>query len=85
MKRDMKLIDHLLAYVEKRGKGIALERPEVPNYTAEQVQYHINLCYEAGFIHVCQVGNMDGGLPLYDMLSLTWEGHNRLEGLDNSG
>ena len=73
MERHWKLIRLLLEYVEINGDGSPLRTPEYDDYSTVQVAYHINLCDEAGYLHV------DEGTGR--VLNLTWEGHERLESL----
>ena len=74
MQRDMHLIKQILKYVERYGPGAKgwLEDPEIPGYTDDQIEYHIGLCKQAGYLAMHKVGRLKG---------LTWEGHNALDRL----
>lgn len=69
MKRYMTLIRAVLEYVECHGDSEFLSPPEVDGYTPAQVDYHIQLCEQAGYLET------QSGYPS----ALTWEGHNALD------
>ena len=77
MKRDIALVKAILKYVEKNDEnnGRVLPAPEFPGYTEEQVNHHIDICGQAGFV---TTQSTSGGSFLR---SLTWAGHNELERL----
>ncbi len=77
MKRNMDLIKAILKYVEQNDKndGRHLSPPEFPDYTDQQVSYHVELCRQANYVEVLPTG---GGAFLR---SLTWSGHNALDEL----
>ena len=50
MKRYMELIIAILEYAEREGNGKLLSQPEIAGYTPEQINYHIQLCGEAGYL-----------------------------------
>ena len=77
MKRNMYLIKLILKYVEHKDEnnGRHLPTPEFPDYTDQQVSYHVELCNQAGYVEVLPTG---GGAFLR---SLTWSGHNALDEL----
>lgn len=77
MKRYMDLILAILEYIECDGNGRLLCPPEVKGYTPQQVEYHVELCAQAGFIKVSDKKR--------DLIrSLTWQGHEELERLKSS-
>lgn len=66
MKRYMNLIHKLLQYAECYATGQPMPTPEIDGYTLDQVNYHIHLCEQAGFLEqYCLV--------------LTWLGHEELD------
>jgi hypothetical protein len=73
MKRDMKLVHLILDYMERENDErendgeTSIPFPTFDEYTKVQVDYHIMLCVEAGFL------NKKG-------YTLTWAGHDTLEG-----
>lgn len=77
MERDMKLIKRILKYVECNAKndGRVLDVPEIPDYGTEQVEYHIDLCDQAGFLKVQRTADIS--YPV----ALTWQGHEMLNEL----
>ncbi len=79
MKRYMQLILEILKYTERYGNGKELSLPEVEGYTPDQVNYHVKLCEEAGYlddIFVISPGR-------YEIGRLTWQGHEFLDKSQN--
>ena len=70
MKRCMKLIHLILEYTEKKATGGMISAPPSPDHTDELVEYHIELCAEAGYLRLDPNGYI---------LELTWAGHEELE------
>ena len=67
MKRDMKLIHLILDYMERKNDGDqSIPLPSFDDYTSSQVDYHVALCVQAGFLNKRK-------------LTLTWTGHDKLE------
>ena len=82
MKRDMKLIRKLLAYVEGEFEDRAIAVPEIVGYSSAEIHDHIGLCYQAGFLE--KTGprtTVDGEPGQFGLKGLTWEGHNALGNL----
>ena len=46
----MGLIAAILRYVEEKGNGVELEQPKFADYTEAQVNYHVALCKQAGYL-----------------------------------
>ena len=71
MKLDEDLIKQLLKYCEKHSPGSRgfLFHPDIDGYSAEQVEYHVRLCSQAGFVLVNHTGHMT---------ELTWQGQMEL-------
>lgn len=65
------LIRQLLEYVECHGTGRPMYPPEIEGYTDEQVEYHIRLCDQAGFV-------MTSPNARHAITQLTYEGHRAL-------
>ncbi len=63
MKRDMRLIKSLLEHAEEHGNGEEIPLPTLTSWDTKAIEYHWELCQEAGFINGSH---------------LTWEGHERL-------
>ena len=53
--------------------------PEFECYSKQEVNYHIGLCYEAGFLHVHRDTSLGSVIAIYQIRNLTWEGHLELE------
>ena len=83
MKRHMKLIFQILAYVESRKtNGNDLPLPELEDYSRSLIEHHIMLCDEAGYIDVVMV---EKGQPPIAIRRLTWAGHNELDRMRAEG
>ncbi len=85
MKRDMKLICQLLAYVECNETEGPMDIPTVPGYSDGQIHYHVGLCVEAGYIDAAKPGIYSVGRRFPSINRLTWQGHNALDELRNGG
>ena len=78
MQRDTGLIAKILRFVETEGTpGRILSQPSIEGYDQPVVNYHVNLCAEAGFLRFqpAQGGRVDKS----SILALTWQGHDFLE------
>lgn len=81
MERDFRLIMRILAYLAETQTKLdqQVRIPEFPNYTPDEVQYHVGLCHQAGYVNAQFVG---GSVSQFTHLSLlTWEGHEKLDEL----
>jgi len=78
VKRDLNLVRKLLLYFEQYERVHVIPRPEVEGYTAEQIEYHLEIMQEAGLL-------AGGDLPQprhatrYVPQRLTWQGHEFLD------
>ena len=81
MKRDMKLICKLLRFIRDNATGERknpINAPDFePKYSAAQVNYHLGLCAQAGFVELA--GDLVNEGKPYRIVGLTWEGHNKIE------
>ena len=81
MKRDLDLIRLILLAIEAdalyRTGRHGHFRLSIPGYHDDNVQYHLALLHEAGFL-VAQVMNYD-----YFVTRLTWDGHEFLDTIRN--
>ncbi len=84
MRRNLQLIFEILCYFEQEGKpGIYMPRPEIPGHDKAVVNYHVDLCAEAGFIRFKR-SRISKGIPETDKIeALTWAGHDFLENWRN--
>ena len=71
MKRDMSLVKQILKHIEKHAPGERgfLPHPDIEGYNSDEVEYHIRLCSQAGFVDLNDTGYI---------IELTWQGHNTL-------
>jgi len=76
MQRDTDLVRQILLDLEARGSYADWLDIDIEAYSPEQVDYHLELLVEAGFIRVSATGReLARGHPL----RLTWEGHELLD------
>ena len=74
MQRHMKLILKLLEHATEQSNG-EIHVPELDGYSVEQVQYHVELCSQAGYM---KVRKLTGQRRRYRIVSVTWQGHEAL-------
>ncbi len=74
MELKKKLVLKILAYVESHADGEAMCAPEFADYDERQINYHVEMCVQAGLLKVEDVA------PPYigSIKGLTWEGHQAL-------
>ena len=81
MKRDMALIQALLEHVENTCESNWVHPPCLPDYTDQQIHYHISLCEQAGFFEVKKTTGGIAPYPRFVMRNLTWHGHTALDNM----
>ena len=82
MERHRKLIRALLEYTESAATGLgSVPAPELDNYSAVQVHYHVGLCHEAGYVCVEDATNEGDDYQRFRISNLTWKGHEALSRL----
>ncbi len=79
MRLQKKLLHKILRYAEENAKGQRLAPPEFECYDKNEINYHIGLCYEAGFLHVFHTPGSSISVDEYAIKNLTWAGHLELE------
>ena len=84
MKRYMDLIGQILRHVEREHNGQSLEIRKLDGFTCRQIQYHVELCVEAGYLQgqplnrdKCQ--DEHGLYVIWQIHRLTWAGHEFLD------
>lgn len=82
MRRQMRLILKILAYVEKAEQTGLIPLPKCDEYSPEEISYHVLLCSDAGYLEI-RMKQM-GGNP-QDITRLTWKGHEELKRLREDG
>lgn len=75
MKRDMDLVRAILIAMEDHEKGFAPDSLGIPDYSEEQIGYHIHLMGQAGLLDVSDASSLDGDSPSAIAHSITWNGH----------
>lgn len=84
MKRDMDLVRLLLLKLEETSDDPRLWIDlEIPNYTSEEVSYHIMILNEAGLIEACDLSTMGRGNSIWRPKRLTSSGHEFLDAARN--
>ena len=81
MKREMKLIGMILAYVEKSKNIVDIPLPEFDDYRKCEVEYHVKLCEEAGYLHI-RISSHDKKPE--SIIQMTWQGHEALDDIRKS-
>ncbi|MFC2065679.1 DUF2513 domain-containing protein [Chloroflexota bacterium] len=82
MKRDMDLIRAILLKAESDTHGFAPQtQMEIPNYTQEEINYHIFLLGQAGLATVIDTTTFadHNASPCAQIINLTWQGHEFLD------
>ena len=74
----MALIHKILQYAEEHADGYPIETPEFSGFSKEQINYHILLSHEAGWLRIKETGIDAHGVRYYEMLNLTWNGQEEL-------
>ncbi len=81
MKLINSLIYDILIFIEKHEEPGPYKLPQqFGDYTRGQVNYHIRMCQEAGFIEHgrSQIG-LTGYPSYFEIGELTWEGHQEIQ------
>lgn len=79
MKRDLDLARNILLAVEqnKEATGYNPLHISIPNYSEEEISYHVGLLHEAGLIHAFENSSWDG--VEWRPQRLTFQGHEFLD------
>lgn len=81
MKRDIDLVRTILLKIEESDKPTEIDiRTLSANHSIEQIHYHLNLLYEAGFIDVKHFRGI-----ILTVSGLTWNGHDFLDAARDKG
>lgn len=74
----MDLVRDILLAIERQQDGWAPETIEVPEYSEEQIGYHVLIMIEGGLVNGQDVTTM-GASPTGSAARLTWQGHEFLD------
>ena len=78
MERDMELVRKILDFAEANADDIGGVEVTIEGHEIEQVNYHVDICAEAGLLF--QFGQWTTGDPRPRSISrLSWLGHDRLD------
>ena len=75
MKRKMTLIYKILEWTESHADGDPKTPPEIQGYQDAEINYHIGLCIQAGYLEA----NYRPIDRTYRIINLTWDGHEALD------
>ena len=75
MKRDMNLVREILVWAENQEHGSMNKNPEIPEYTEEEIAYHIYLMNKAGLVKAVETTSFGDKSPNAILLEVTWDGH----------
>ena len=81
MKRDMRLIKAILKHIEANGTAAGIAMPVLNGYTPTEVEYHVELCGQAGFFSFEDEAGIGHPGHIYRVTRLTWAGHEQLDKL----
>ena len=85
MRRSMNLIKKLLTHVECHAteNGTPIHVPSIEGHSEIDVNYHVRLCVEAGFLKATPLTQSPQGIGLWHsgIFGLTWTGHDKLDEL----
>lgn len=82
MKRDMDLVRDLLLFLEKKSRPAYISQVDIPieGHSASEIQYHLNLIYQAGFINGEPIKSTTSDRVISVLpFDLTWQGHEFLD------
>jgi hypothetical protein len=84
MKRDMDLIRSLLIQMDEEPRldgtqWLEINHHDFPGHSLQEVAYHVGLLVEVGYVR----GSIGGGMPMIS--KLTWEGHEFVDDIKDSG
>ena len=84
MRRQMRLILKILAYVERAEHIGKISLPKCDDYSKDEIAYHVLLCADAGYL---EIRKKDVGGAALDITRLTWSGHETLNAMrrDSAG
>lgn len=82
MKRDMDLVRDILLFLEGRNSSAHVKSEAFPmeGRSASEIQYHLNLIYQAGFLNGEPIKSSTSERLISVLpFDLTWQGHEFLE------
>lgn len=74
MKRNKKLALKILRYARD---NVMSDIPDIQGHDRDEVEYHVQLCIEAGFLK--HVGDANTLMDATNRYLVTWEGHEMLD------
>lgn len=79
MKRDMDLVREILLWATQHDEGSFGANPKIPEYTEDQVAYHVHLMEQAGLVTAADIPDIGGSSPAAILTSVTWIGHDFID------
>ena len=83
MKRDMDLVRKILLAVEEEDGFEADWRPQIDEYSFEEIVYHVELMIDADLLDADIQRFYGGDPPSIYLRRMTWEGHEFLDAARN--
>jgi len=75
----MDLVRKILLAVEEEDSYEIGDIPEIPDYSSEQIAYHVEIMEEAGLLDASIEGVMGSPVPIILLRRMTWTGHEFLD------
>ena len=79
MQRDMDLFREILLQCETHNHGYAPKVIDVPDYSKEQIDFHIYLLGEAGLLRTINTTSLSDKSPKAEALNITNDGYDFIE------
>ncbi len=76
-----------MLYVSEKDSGVTGEIliPKIPGYDEQQINHHVILCEEAGYLDIKIVQNSYGQKTPVSIVRMTWAGYEALESRCQNG
>ena len=84
MRRDMGLVAKIMKYARENADGGNSKCfPDIVCFSHEEVNYHIKLCSQAGYVETERHGRVPGtSKHAFSIVDVTWLGHDYLDSLE---
>mgnify|MGYP000892647161 CR=1 FL=1 len=79
MKRDLNLVREILLWATAQDGGYVSGNPSLPDYTDDQIAYHVHLMWQAGLVDAADATHLQSPGPSAILLSVTWAGHDFID------
>lgn len=79
MMREMNLVREILKWAADQEESGIDGNPSFPEYTDEQVDYHVYIMWQAGLVEAIDISTMGDSGRAAMLSSVTWAGHDFLD------